>query len=55
MSGDLQAASRDKRGRMLPGNNSRTIKQARIAARLWKNCAPSMIRLAMRVPLIATG
>jgi hypothetical protein len=26
--------SRDKRGRMLPGNNSRTIKQARIAARL---------------------
>ena len=34
MSGDLQVASRDKRGRMLPGNNSRTIKQARIAARL---------------------
>jgi hypothetical protein len=34
MSGDLQAAMRDKRGRMLPGNNSRTIKQARIAARL---------------------
>jgi hypothetical protein len=34
MSGDLQAASRDKRGRMLPGNNSRTIKQARIAVRL---------------------
>ena len=34
MQGDLQAASRDKRGRMLPGNNSRTIKQARIAARL---------------------
>ena len=34
MSGDLQAASRDKRGRMLPGNNSRTIKQARVAARL---------------------
>ena len=34
MSGDLQVAMRDKRGRMLPGNNSRTIKQARIAARL---------------------
>ena len=34
MLGDLQVASRDKRGRMLPGNNSRTIKQARIAARL---------------------
>jgi hypothetical protein len=34
MSGDLQVASRDKRGRMLPGNNSRTIKQARVAARL---------------------
>jgi hypothetical protein len=34
MSGDLQAASRDKRGRMLPGNNSRTIRQVRIAARL---------------------
>jgi len=34
MQGDLQVASRDKRGRMLPGNNSRTIKQARIAARL---------------------
>ena len=34
MSGDLQVASLDKRGRMLPGNNSRTIKQARIAARL---------------------
>jgi hypothetical protein len=34
MDGDLQVPSRDKRGRMLPGNNSRTIKQARIAARL---------------------
>src|SRR5690242_12249533 len=34
MSGDSQVASRDKRGRMLPGNNSRTIKQARVAARL---------------------
>jgi hypothetical protein len=34
MSGGLQVASRDKRGRMLPGNNSRTIKQARIASRL---------------------
>jgi hypothetical protein len=34
MSGDLQAAMRDKRGRMLPGNNSRTIKQAQVAARL---------------------
>src|SRR5215470_6418751 len=34
MPSDLQVVSRDKRGRMLPGNNSRTIKQARIAARL---------------------
>jgi hypothetical protein len=34
MSGDFQVGSRDKRGRILPGNNSRTIKQARIAARL---------------------
>jgi hypothetical protein len=34
MSGDSQVASRDKRGRMLPGNNSRTIKRARVAARL---------------------
>ena len=34
MPSDLQAASRDKQGRILPGNNSRTIKQARIAARL---------------------
>jgi len=34
MPSDLQVASRDKRGRILPGNNSRTIKQARIAARL---------------------
>jgi hypothetical protein len=34
MPGGLQVASRDKRGRILPGNNSRTIKQARIAARL---------------------
>jgi hypothetical protein len=34
MSGDFQVPSRDKRGRMLPGNNSRTIKQARVAARL---------------------
>ena len=34
MPSDLQVASREKRGRILPGNNSRTIKQARIAARL---------------------
>jgi hypothetical protein len=34
MPSDPQVASRDKRGRILPGNNSRTIKQARIAARL---------------------
>jgi hypothetical protein len=34
MPSDLQVASRDKRGRMLPGNNSRTIRQARVAARL---------------------
>ena len=34
MPSGFQAVSRDKRGRILPGNNSRTIKQARIAARL---------------------
>jgi len=35
MAGDLQAASgRDKLGRMLPGMNSRKLKQAKIAAKL---------------------
>jgi hypothetical protein len=29
-----QAATRDRRGRLLPGNSPRTIRQARIAARL---------------------
>jgi hypothetical protein len=34
MSGDLQVATRDKRGRMLPGMNSRKLKQMKTAAKL---------------------
>ena len=33
MSGDLQVAARDKRGRMLPGMNSRKLKQMKTAAK----------------------
>ena len=33
MQGDLQVATRDKRGRMLPGMNSRKLKQMKTAAK----------------------